>query len=66
MSKLHFGKARKVAKNLQERIKPPPQKKKCFRNKWTTSEVKAKRLAHLTQYCTVSTDSNLQRLFGTA
>ena len=25
MSKLHFGKARKVAKNIQERIKPPPK-----------------------------------------
>ena len=50
MSKLHFGKARKVAKNIQERIKPPP-KKFFFLG---TSEVKAKRLAHLTQYCTVS------------
>ena len=26
MSKLHFGKARKVAKNIQERIKPPQKK----------------------------------------
>ena len=39
MSKLHFGKARKAAKNLQERINPPPPKKK---NVLGTSEQQVK------------------------